>query len=261
IIEDGSVNNARTYYIVNPGEKISNSQTQTLANRSKAARQQAVQYMQAGNMVLADDYNSFASELANFADDLPYFANFDKTPSDYNALPLTAKKRFSKNWLAQASYTYARTIGNYPGIYNPYIDQRDPNISQMYDLPDLLVNRHGPLPIDIPHQLKIDGYYTWRLKGDNQLVTGTSFRAQSGPPRGTFGVNDIYNTSTEVFLLPSGVTGRNDFFTSWDVQIAYVRTLPRNMQLQIFFAAYNVLNEATATSRDDTYTVNYVTPI
>ena len=264
IIEDGSVNLERTgtgnYYITNPGESVSQDQINTLLSRAKAANAEAMRQMGAGNVIAAHDYQAFSADLNTFADTLPYFARFEPPSRDYNALTLTAKKRFSRNWLAQASYTYARTIGNYPGIYNPYIDQKDPNISTLYDLPDVIANRKGALPIDTPHQLKIDGYYTWKLKGDNSVVTGTSFRAQSGTPRNTLGINDIYN-SYEVFILPSATAGRNDFLTSWDIQLAYVRQLPRNMQLQLFFAAYNVLNESTVLSRDDGYTINYVTPI
>ena len=264
IIEDGSVNLTRigtgNYYITNPGESVSSSQIQTLQDRARAANVEAMRQMSAGNVIAAHDYQAFSADLSTFADSLPYFARFEKPERDYNSLTLTAKKRFSRNWLAQASYTYARTIGNYPGIYNPYIDQKDPNISTLYDLPDVIANRKGALPIDTPHQLKIDGYYTWRLKGDNSLVTGTSFRAQSGTPRNTLGINDIYN-SYEVFILPSATAGRNDFFTNWDILLAYQRQLPRNMTLQIFFTAYNVLNESVALSRDDAYTINYVTPI
>jgi hypothetical protein len=264
IIEDGSVNLTRigtgNYYITNPGEPVAADQLNTLRSRATAASTEAMRQMAAGNVIAAHDYQAFSADLSTFADNLPYFAKFDPPSRDYNALTLTAKKRFSRNWLAQASYTYARTIGNYPGIYNPYIDQKDPNISTLYDLPDVLANRKGALPIDTPHQLKIDGYYTWRLKGDNSLVTGTSFRAQSGTPRNTLGINDIYN-SYEVFILPSATAGRNDFFTNWDILLAYQRQLPRNMTVQIFFTAYNVLNESVALSRDDAYTINYVTPI
>src|SRR5262249_23536762 len=156
------------------------------------------------------------------------------------------KKRFSKNWLLQASYTYARTLGNYPGTYSPYNDQRDPNISSMFDLPDLLHNREGPLPQDIPHQLKLDGYYTFHLGGDNSLVTGASLRVLSGSPRNTLGAPPVYGVS-ESFLLPVGSAGRNDLFSDVDFQIAYVRQLPRNMKLQLFFAIYNLFNEQTAT--------------
>jgi hypothetical protein len=261
IIEDGSVDNAAHYYITNPGERVSQDQIHTLSGRAAAARTEATRQMAAGNMVLADDYNHLAGELATFADNLGYFGQFEKPRRDYDALTLTARRRFSRNLQVQASYTYARTIGNYPGIYNPYIDQRDPNISQMYDLPDLLTNRVGPLPTDIPHQLKIDGYYTFALHGDSSLVAGTSFRAQSGPPRNVLGVNQIYQPFPENFLLPAGAGGRNDFLTTWDVQLAYVRQLSKSTQMQVFFAAYNVLNSATATSRNDVWSNDFTTPI
>jgi len=130
-----------------------------------------------------------------------------------------------------------------------------------YDLPDLLTNRVGPLPTDIPHQVKIDGYYTFRLHGDSSLIAGTSFRAQSGPPRNVLGVNQIYQPFPENFLLPAGAGGRNDFLTTWDVQLAYVRQLSKSTQMQVFFAAYNVLDTATATSRNDVWSNDYTTPI
>jgi hypothetical protein len=261
IIEDGSVDNASNYYITNPGESVSQGQLKTLTDRADAARNEAVRQMAAGNMVLANDLNHLATRLDTFADTLPYFGQFAKPQRDYNALTITARKRFSKSWLAMASYTYARTIGNYPGIYNPYIAQQDPNISQMYDLPDLLTNRVGPLPNDIPHQFKLDGYYTFRLTGDSSLVTGTSLRAQSGGPRNVLGVNQIYAPFPENFLLPSGSGGRNDFTTSWDLQLAWVRQLPRNMQLQIFFSAFNVLNTQNAVTRNDVYSLDFTAPV
>ena len=45
-----------------------------------------------------------------------------------------------------ASYTYSRTVGNYPGLFQASNGQLDPNISTQYDLRELLVNRDGPLP-------------------------------------------------------------------------------------------------------------------
>ena len=73
---------------------------------------------------------------------------------------LTATKRFSHNFVLQASYTYSRTLGNYPGLFSASNGQLDPNISSQYDLRELLVNRYGPLPNDRPHNLKISGGYT-----------------------------------------------------------------------------------------------------
>jgi hypothetical protein len=77
-----------------------------------------------------------------------------------------------------------------------------------------------------------------------------------------FGYNNNYYTPI-VFLIPSNQVDRNDFFASWDVQIAYTRRLPHNLSAQLFFALYNVLNTSTVTLRDDTWTASsdFTTPI
>jgi hypothetical protein len=262
IIEDGSVDNAVHYYITNPGTAPTTDQLNTLHQHSATAKQLAMQDMASGKTQLANDYQYLAGELDTMADLMHFFGSFDKPTRDYNAFTLMARKRFSKNWLAQASYTYARTIGNYNGLYDPQIGQKDPNVTELYDLPDVLANRNGPLSGDIPHQFKLDGYYTFPLNADNGIVLGTSFRANSGIPRYFLGYNQIY-ASDIVYLIPASQAGRNDVVTNWDVQLAYQRQLPRKMQLQVFFSMYNVLNTSTVTNRDDDYTSStaYTAPI
>ena len=71
-------------------------------------------------------------------------------------------KRFSKNWLARASYTYSRLIGNYEGLYQQETNYIAPNGSNAYDTPELYVNQRGPLPNDRPHLFKLDGFYRHR---------------------------------------------------------------------------------------------------
>src|SRR5262249_34986499 len=161
--------------------------TRVVAGRNVSVAPSRPDYQSAGwamcKMILAEQYNYLAGELDQFGDLLHFFGGFEKPERNYNAFTLTARKRFSKNWLAQGSYTYARTIGNYNGLYDPQINQKDPNVTELYDLPDVLANRNGALPGDMPHQFKLDGYYTFNLNADNGIVLGTSFRAQSGVPR------------------------------------------------------------------------------
>jgi hypothetical protein len=94
------------------------------------------------------------------------------------------------------------------------------------------------------------------LNSGNGVTFGTSFRAQSGTPRYFLGFNQVYLNDI-VYLIPAANAGRNDVVTNWDVQLAYVRQLPRKMQLQVFFAVYNLLNSSTAISRNDDYTDVY----
>ena len=45
-------------------------------------------------------------------------AGYPKPKRNYDALVLTATKRLSHNFLLLASYTYSRSIGNYPASFN-----------------------------------------------------------------------------------------------------------------------------------------------
>ena len=74
-------------------------------------------------------------------------------------LQLTVASASPTTSLVQASYTYSRTIGNYPAPTRRTNGQLDPNISSQYDLTELLINRNGPLPNDRPHNFKILGAY------------------------------------------------------------------------------------------------------
>ena len=59
--------------------------------------------------------------------DYKEIGKFPKAKRDYNAFELTIAKRFSKTWYLNASYVYARTIGNYSGLYQATTGQSDPN--------------------------------------------------------------------------------------------------------------------------------------
>ena len=82
---------------------------------------------------------------------LQALANAPKPERTYDAITLSLNKRFAKNWLARASYTYSRLIGNYEGLYQAEQNYFAPNGSNAYDTPDLYVNQNGPLPNDRPH--------------------------------------------------------------------------------------------------------------
>jgi hypothetical protein len=119
-------------------------------------------------------------------------AGFEKPKRDYNAFTLTAHKRFSHNFILLASYTYSRTVGNYPGLFQASNGQLDPNISTQYDLPELLINRNGPLPNDRPHNFKVTGAYTLPIKSWGNVTVGLNFFTQSGTPIEVLGRHPTY---------------------------------------------------------------------
>ena len=71
--------------------------------------------------------------------------NYDAAERNYRGLQLTAEKRFSNNWNAQASYTYSRTRGNHfpADVFTPLGDYLD---AQCRTTVDLTIGTNGIIP-------------------------------------------------------------------------------------------------------------------
>ncbi len=234
VIEDVSLDNANTYVVSNPGEWSTEDETELMAkinaeqDPDKKARLQQQLEMFRGIRI------------------------FDKPRRDYDALQFTMTRRFSKHLYTQGSYTYSRTLGNYPGLVNYDDYQVLPNNSTQYDLIELLANRKGPLPQDRPHYIKLDAYYQWDLAKYGGLTTGIRFRALSGVPRNVLGAHYLYGDD-QSFLLPRGSIGRSSFEHGLDVHVGYSRKLPRNMEAEVFVDFYNVYNNQGTFAVDNSY--------
>src|SRR6185295_3532010 len=116
--------------VANPSD-VPQSVVDDYEARAKAAEQTAATSATPAN-------NAAAAEARFIADAMATAKTMPKPRRDYDALSLTANKRLSRNWTLQASYTYSRTRGNYPGLYAADKGQLDPNITSLYDLPELL---------------------------------------------------------------------------------------------------------------------------
>ncbi len=240
VIEDLSTDGANTYVISNPGTDVDVSGLEDqIKNTTDPLKIEA---------------------LNRRIDMFKKIKDFDKPRRDYNALQLTAFKRFSNHFFLQASYTYAKLQGNYPGLFAADNGQLDPNITSQYDLIELLANREGDLPADRPHNLKLDGYYTFDLKEAGDITAGGRIRAQSGVPINTLGRHALYGVR-ESFILPRGEWGRTDFVTSADLRLQYSRPIGKNMRLAVYFDLYNVFDTQTQTNVDAEYTQDRVNPI
>ncbi len=235
VIEDVSTDNANTYIIANPGEWSTEEETKLQARIDGT-----------------DDVAEKArlQRLMNFFKDIRVF---DPPTRDYHALQFTVTRRFSKALYLQGSYTYSKTVGNYPGLISYDNGQVDPNISSQYDLVELLANRYGPLPQDRPHYIKVDGYYTFDLKQAGELTTGVRARALSGVPRDVLAAHYRYGRG-ESFLLPRGEIGRTNFDSSIDLHVGYSRKLSKGMELEVYGDVFNVFNRQGVGSIDEEYT-------
>lgn len=234
VIEDVSTDGANTYIIANPGDWSPDEEAklQDRIGRTDDPKQK---------LLLMNELKLFQG-----------IRIFDKPTRNYNNLQFTLTRRFSKKLYVQASYTFSKTEGNYPGLISYDNGQQDPNISSQFDLIELLANHYGPLPTDRPHYIKLDGYYTFDLQKYGDLTVGIRFRALSGVPQNALGGHYLYGPD-ESFLLPRGELGRGDFDHGLDLQIGYGKRLNKNMRIEAFAKIFNVYNRQGTFQVDNTY--------
>ena len=143
VIEDSSTDGGAHYLIVNPGEDFSADATDL---RTEATG-------------LMTSNPELAALLNARADVLDKISTFDKPIRDYQAVQITAQQRFAKNAMLLASYTYSRSVGNYPGLFSTETGQLDPNLTSLYDLQDMkkdgLLNAFASTEGSIDHYLAL----------------------------------------------------------------------------------------------------------
>lgn len=244
VIEDSSTDAGAHYLIVNPGEDFSGD--------ADDLRNQAAGLM-ATNPALAE-------LLSARADVLDKISTFDKPIRDYQAIQITAQQRFAKNAMLLASYTYSRSVGNYPGLFSTETGQLDPNLTSLYDLPELMSNRYGAMGLDRPHNLKVDGFYQFDLKKAGILTLGASLRGISGIPHNTLVGHPLYGAD-ESYLLPRGTAGRSPFTTTADVKATYGRKIGKNQSIELFADIFNLFNTQDETDADERYSTSFADPI
>ena len=243
-VEDVSTDGGINYLIANPGENFDDE-----ADRWDAE----AMAVEAENPDLADFYRSRASQLRSVKD-------FDKPVRNYDAIQITANQRFSKNAMMLASYTYSRSKGNFPGLFSTETGQLDPNLTSMFDLPDLMANRYGAMGLDRPHNIKLDGFYQFDFKKAGLLILGASFRGQSGIAHNTLASHYAYGTD-ESYLLPRGSANRSPFTWTADVKATYGRRINKTQSVEAFVDVFNVFNNQDELDADERYTLSNANPI
>jgi hypothetical protein len=248
VIEDISVDGGNTYLITNPGFDF-DGEAQRLETQA------------AGLMSGTAEDQALAGLLLGRAESLRGVKRLEKPVRSYSALQFTATQRPTKQWLLIASYTYSRSKGNYPGLFSTETGQNDPNITSLYDLPDLMANRYGPMGLDRPHNVKLDAFRAFDLgKRRGVIVAGASFRAQSGIPHNVLAAHPLYG-SGESYLLARGVSERSPFTSQLDTRIAYAIPLSKRTRLEAFVNVFNLVNTQTQLNQDENYTFDSANPV
>ena len=250
VIEDISVDGGNNYLITNPGENFDGE-----ADKLKAKATTLMASSDPKQVALGELYLSRATQMYAVK-------NLEKPVRNYDALQLTVTQRPTKMSLLIASYTYSQSKGNYPGLFSTETGQNDPNITSLYDLPDLMANRYGALGLDRPHNLKVDGFYQFDLKKAGLITTGGSFRAQSGIAHNVLGagVHPGYG-SGEAYLLARGAAPRSPTTSQLDIKLQYGRRLNKHTEVDFFVNVFNLFNQQDQLNVDENYTQDFVNPI
>jgi hypothetical protein len=258
IIEDGAGDPSLTFVLANPGHVPQSAldSAQQYADQTRAQLNSAIAANPNDPAIpqLTSNANAADARLAA----LKGLATAPKPQRTYDAITVSLNKRFSKNWLTRAAYTYSRLIGNYEGLYQAEQNYFAPNGNNAYDTPDLYANSTGPLANDRPHLAHVDGYYMSPL-GNGRITLGLSFAARSGMPRNY--MSALIPSQQLVFLLPRGSAGRTPTTTEVNGKIAYSRQLSPKVNLEVFMDLFNIFNQQAVVLTDDNYTYSWAGPI
>ena len=218
VVEDGSFDGGSVYFLFNPGTHFIEGETNPDTGQPR--------------------------EL--------YVDAFPAGKRDYKALEIMLNKRFSNNYMATISYTYARLRGNHPGLAWEEYGQLDPNITALFDFPEFLYNADGILPNDRPHQFKVDGVYVFPsasfLKG---LSVGTSFRFRSGQSLTKMGYNAWYGRVA--CLSERGADGRLPSYYQLDAHLGYDLRIGDRYKIGFTLDVFNIFNTKIEIRRDLAY--------
>jgi hypothetical protein len=267
VIEDGTAYDFN-FVVANPGnvppEAINAYENQVTQYTSQVAQHQAElngattdAARATAQAALAQSQNQLATAQSVLGN-LKGLQSEPKPERTYDALTLFVDKRFSKQWLVHASYTYSRLIGNYEGLYQDHQDYFAPNGGNAYDTQDLVLNQRGPLPNDHPHSGRIDGYFTQPV-GRGSVVFGLGFAARSGQPINY--VSNLAGNGQIVNLLPRGAGGRTPPITQFDGKFSYRCPLTAKASIEAFLDVFNLFNQQAVLRIDDDYTFDSAAPI
>jgi hypothetical protein len=201
---------------------------------------------------------------------------FEEAIHDYQAVTLTAEKRFGDRWGLQSSYRWSRLEGTFEGFFRNDNGQSDPAITSLFDFPTndptytqiggpqegfrgdirfLGALGAGPLPLDRPHQFKVYGTYVF----DAGVTLGLGFNSQSGTPLTALAANPVYDSDGEIPETPRGagfdtVDGFRDR-TPWthsvDLHFDYRLRLFGDQSLVLLADVFNMFDTQEVTGYDN----------
>ncbi|MBZ5637188.1 MAG: carboxypeptidase regulatory-like domain-containing protein [Acidobacteriia bacterium] len=176
---------------------------------------------------------------------------FPKATRTFRGVELTLSRKLRDKYWFNLSYLYSRTFGNYRGRYFAESEERDPNVTEAFDVPALVVNSTGLLPQDKTHQVKLYGSYrvtpSVSLGAAYRFATGSPISATTDPAGGStpfFG---------PIFLLERGSVGRTPSLRNLDANVAWEIRDAGRAKLSMYLDVFNLLNEQKPVRVDEQF--------
>ena len=165
----------------------------------------------------------------------------------FRGIEMVARKQFTNEIWAQASFLYSSLKGNYSGAIREVTGQTDPGINADYDYYQFTFNGYGNLELDRPVQARIDAVYNAPFG----LSAGAQFYVRSGLPMTRYGFfNNFY--PTDLFLDTRGTFDRTPTDYDLNLSLAYNMAVgPVTITPQIYL--FNVINNQTISAFDTNF--------
>jgi len=258
-VEDVSTDGGNNFIIANPGVAVASEDIRRQQDQCAALDEQLE-----GLSMTAPDRSEVARELKRCEFLVDAYKKvgtmFTKPTQNFDSFSFEVRKRFAKNWMVVASYTYARQVGNYAGYVDPLTGSVNLGASTQFDTPELVRNSFGPLPNSVPHRVRVDAFYGFDLREAGRLTLGTSVRMQSGYPVSVRASHNRY-PGFPVNVLPRGSGGRIAPNYSANLGLSYVYPLPEDLELEIAVRWINVTNAKAVLRVDDVYSFENARPV
>jgi len=179
------------------------------------------------------------------------FGGFPKATRRFRGQQLDFSGRIKdKVWL-NFTYLHSTTEGNYRGRYFVETEERDPNLTEAFDVPALVVNTDGPLPQDQRHQVKLYGNFqvspNFTAGGTFRFNTGSPFSATTDP---TGGSTPFLGP---LFLLRRGTAGRLPSSKTVDLSMTYHLKDTGKLQMSLSLDIFNALNSQQPVAVDQQF--------
>ena len=165
----------------------------------------------------------------------------------FRGIEMVARKQFTNEIWAQASFLYSSLRGNYSGAIREATGQTDPGINADYDYYQFTFNDYGDLELDRPVQARVDAVYNAPFG----LSAGAQFYVRSGLPISRLGwFNDFYPAN--LYMEERGSFGRTPTDYDLNLSLGYNMAIgPVTVTPQLY--VFNVLNRQTTFAVDGTF--------